>query len=284
MSPVPPPSKVRTAYREKARATHPDRGGDGASFCRIRRAYLAILRQRPLEATPEPGGDEAPASPEATAATSLLSLPAGGDFELRDHRALVRACFERHGVDLSQHEARQLAALSALGLQECEAGSVNRNERGEEMINQCFYLSLARSYSGGRRPPRKKIEELALVLKRVVEAAVLSAHPDWGGSRVGEEVQAFSDFLFFTLGSNTLLSELCIAVFDSVSGSVEIFKGKHYPGPEQEAEHRSHMLTIKHIPGHYQALLPAADAPRPVLLELQRCLDEHGVLYVVTDG
>merc|ERR1711933_151355 len=109
------------------------------------------------------------------------------------------------------------------------------------MRNQCFYLSLARSYLGSGYK-QQLLEETALHFKRVIEAAVLAAHPDWGGHRVGENVQAFSDFLFFVLDSHALLSELGVAVFDSVSGGVEIYKGKHYPGPEREGEQRANLL------------------------------------------
>mmetsp|Transcript_13885 Transcript_13885/g.24212 ORF Transcript_13885/g.24212 Transcript_13885/m.24212 type:complete len:104 (+) Transcript_13885:87-398(+) len=92
------------------------------------------------------------------------------------------------------------------------------------MYNQCFYLSLACSYMSGETQ-REVLEETALHLKRVIEAAVLRAHPEWAGKSVGEDVQAFSDFLFFVIGSDSLLSEIAISVFDSVSGGVEIYKG-----------------------------------------------------------
>merc|ERR1711879_470669 len=130
------------------------------------------------------------------------------------------------------------------------------------MYNQCFYLSLARSYlrPTGEVNKRKVLEATALFLKRVIEAAVLASHPDWGGQRVGDDVQAFSDFLFFVLDSHALLAELGVAVFDSVSGGVEIYKGKHYPGPEREGEQRANLLVVKYVPGHYQALVPASSS------------------------
>ena len=42
------------------------------------------------------------------------------------------------------------------------------------------------------------LHETALHLKRVIEAAVLRAHPEWAGSRVGEDVQAVCHFLLST--------------------------------------------------------------------------------------
>uniref|UniRef100_A0A7S3B8Y0 Uncharacterized protein n=1 Tax=Haptolina ericina TaxID=156174 RepID=A0A7S3B8Y0_9EUKA len=114
-----------------------------------------------------------------------------------------------------------------------------------------------------------------------MEAAVLRAHPEWGGSRVGDEVQAFSDFLFYVLDSPTLISELAIAIFDSESGFVEIFSGSQYKKSERGAEQRTNLLVIRYVPGHYQALVGPS---RPSLTELCAALDKHGVLYVITDG
>mmetsp|Transcript_107624 Transcript_107624/g.299795 ORF Transcript_107624/g.299795 Transcript_107624/m.299795 type:complete len:487 (-) Transcript_107624:130-1590(-) len=270
------PEEVRAAYREKAKTAHPDKGGDPESFCRLQQAYLALTGG---------GSGEGSSASRPVAGEALLALPVANakDFELREHRTLVESWFEQHGADLAQHKMQQELALEALGLKVCDVGSVNRNERGEEMRNQCFYLSLARSYLGSDQK-KHMLEETALHFKRVVESAVLAAHPDWGGSRVGEDVQAFSDFLFFVLGSHALLAELGVAVFDSVSGGVEIYRGKHYPGPEREEEQRSNLLMIRFVPGHYQALVPTAESRRPSLPELERCLEDIGVLYVITDG
>lgn len=139
-------------------------------------------------------------------------------------------------------------------------------------------------------------------------------------AQVGEDLQAFSDFLFFVLsGSNALLSELAIAVFDSTTGGVEVYRGVHYPDPAattataatppsaggrgkaptstSDAQLRANLLCLKYLPGHYQALVvdaPAAGWPRqqhhqhqrhgPTLGELLSCLDLYAVRYVVTDG
>jgi hypothetical protein len=126
-----------------------------------------------------------------------------------------------------------------------------------------------------------QLRQTALRLKRIVEAAVLRAHPEWGGSRVGDEVQAFSDFLFYVLDSPTLIAELAIAIFDSESGFVEIFKGARYQAHADDDAKRAHLLTIRYVPGHYQALVGPS---RPTLEELCAALDAFGVFYVVTDG
>jgi len=139
-------------------------------------------------------------------------------------------------------------------------------------------MAKASASGGGAASP---LRQMALRLKRIMEAAVLRAHPEWGGSRVGDEVQAFSDFLFYVLDSPTLISELAIAIFDSESGFVEVFSGERYQASEAEPARRANLLTIRYVPGHYQALVGAA---RPTLEELCTTLDAHGVLYVITDG
>lgn len=40
------PEEVRRAYRLRALATHPDRGGDADAFCEVRRAYERLLVKR----------------------------------------------------------------------------------------------------------------------------------------------------------------------------------------------------------------------------------------------
>lgn len=267
------PEVVRAAYLKKSKANHPDKGGDAKEFCRLQQAYKAL--------TGKSASTEYEASGRAPLA--LTCDTAARDFELREHRSLVESWFEQHGEDLAKHVRKQEQALEALALEVCDVGTTNRNERGEVMRNQCFYLSLARSYLRGHGYQQKELQSTALHFKRVVEAAVLASHPDWGGNRVGEDVQAFSDFLFFVLNSNALVAELAVAIFDSVSGGVEIYRGAQYP--EKEERQRANLLVLKYVPGHYQALVPPARlgaSAGPTLAELQQRLDESGVLYFVT--
>mmetsp|Transcript_62826 Transcript_62826/g.138231 ORF Transcript_62826/g.138231 Transcript_62826/m.138231 type:complete len:646 (-) Transcript_62826:48-1985(-) len=263
-------SEVKAAYRQKALELHPDKGGDPGAFLSLQRAYHELMVEN--------AGENTTTAPRS----QLLALEGPGrDFDLREHRSLVEACFARHGADLARAAELQRRALKELCLEVCEVGSKNNNERGEEMHNQCFYLALARSYLGGDHA-RSVLEETALHFKRVVEASVLRAHPEWAGQRVGEDVQAFSDFLFFVIGhSHTLLSELAIAVFDSVSGGVEIYRGKYYPENAADKMQRANLIAIYFVPGHYQALARTGEGP--TLNELLACLDAHGVLYVVTE-
>ena len=349
-------AEVRQAYRRLALKQHPDRGGSPGAFFLLQRAYRQLTAGAQAGGVGGGGGgadggcgddcgEASSAAPSASASLvaggeGILALPTGhggGDSEgtaLREHSALVETWFERAG---SERLADAVAALrhtqEALGLRVADMGATNRNERGEQMYNQCFYLSLARAFlkedhdhhrhhakreeqrgagdeephpedgseggatGEGGEPARHLVEETALHFKRVVEAAVLRAHPEWAGTQVGEDLQAFSDFLFFVIsGSNAMLSELAIAVFDDTSGGVEVYRGVHYPDAQTSApaarandeQQRANLLCLRYLPGHYQSLVPAPEAHRsgsgPTLAELLSCLDVCGVRYVVTDG
>ena len=119
------------------------------------------------------------------------------------------------------------------------------NEKGDELLNACFWLSLAASQLSGQALlavwdslndslsledrdlllgiDAELIESTALALKRLVEASVLSFHPEWQ-DRVGESVQAFSDFLVYCLEGESVVSEWAVVVVDSCSGFVDIYK------------------------------------------------------------
>lgn len=273
-------AEIKAAYRKKALETHPDKGGSEAAFERVARAYRTL------------------ALSEIDDDVLAIKSTAQRDEELRDHRGLVDELFASHGGDVRAHSKRQDAALRALGLTCVEAGASNKDEHGRPIANSCFYLSLATSYLSGvgaldddsRSPdphdptPDDELRaDTALRLKRLIEAAVLAAHPEWAAQgKVGEDVQAFSDFLVFILDSPTLVSDLCVAVFDSVSGFVDIYKGTNYDKADGH-EQRANLLTLLYVPGHYQPLLPLRKT-RPTLTDLLFHLDNANVLYVVTDG
>ena len=196
-----------------------------------------------------------------------------------------------------------------MGLRFKEAGSRIHNEKNELICNACFYISLASSYLSSigalsvwgsddiannqdnallKEADNELIMSYALELKRTIEAAVLSSHPEWAASGiVGEEVQAFSDFLVYVLESKTIVSDWAIVVFDKCSGFVDVYRGKNYQDEtdsQNNSLQTSNTLTIQYIPGHYQPLAASYDSSRPSLKQILSCLDEAGVLYVVTDG
>merc|ERR1719410_760720 len=202
-------------------------------------------------------------------------------------------------MDLKACVTKQHNALDMLGLMFRDAGAINRNERNEIIHNSCFYLSLATSYLWGigalslynsennsneKEEDELLVGETALLLKRTIEAAVVKAHPEWVlQGMVGEEVQAFSDFLVYTLDSHTHLSEWAIVVFDATSGFCDIFKGRNYEN--QKSMTQSNTITLRYIPGHYQALVPSCStARRPTLDDITKALDVLEVFYVVTDA
>lgn len=276
------------------RIQHPDKGGEAHRFEEIARAYRSLL------ASSVPSSILRKDVPDAARLTTATC-----DRELQDHRRLVNDLFQADGMDLEACVNKQLRALELLGLNFRDAGAINRNERNEIIHNSCFYLSLATSYlwgigaltfqnvdnnHKGRANPNDMNEdellvgETALQLKRAIEAAVVKAHPEWVlQGKVGEEVQAFSDFLVYTLDSHTLLSDWAIVVFDATSGFCDIYKGRNYKN--QPGSMQSNTLTLRYIPGHYQPLVPSdAFARRPTLKDITMTLDDLGVFYVVTDG
>ena len=292
---------VRAAYRRRALETHPDRGGTPGLFLQVQHAYRRLCEENEgSTSSPAKSGARLSGGGESSSAAALLPAPRV-DEELREHRALVEAWFERDGVPLRDGRRQLEAAITELGLVTRDVGATNKNERGELMYNQCFYLSLSRAFlrddGHGGEPARTVIADTALHFKRVVEAAVLRAHPEWADTQVGEDLQAFSDFLFYVLnGSNALLSELAIAVFDTTSGGVELYRGVHHPDPSAgvgagaQEQQRANLLCIKYIDeggGHYQALVTSPEAGGqggPTLAEMLQCLDLLGVRYVITDG
>jgi len=205
-------SEIRTAYRKRALETHPDKGGSSGEFDSVARAYRALLHSKHDECA-----DKTRTMPKK------LKTTAHYDEELKEHRGLVNELFENHGSDLKVNVAKQDGALKTLGLYIKDVGTSNRNVQDELIRNSCFYLSLAASYLWGigallvtddenddesSRINEELIGHTALDLKRTIEAAVVKAHPEWAAQgMVGEEVEAFSDFLVYVLDSNTVLSD-----------------------------------------------------------------------------
>lgn len=255
-------------------------------------------------------------------------------------------------TSLQNAVSNQSQMLSDMNVVPIDAGATNVNENNQIITNSCFYLSLAASYLSGvgafatdptaiyskqsfskeessqtvemdivTLPKKEKqlTKKLALQLKRAIEAAVMLVHPDWASSgMVGEEVQAFSDFLVYALDSDSILAHWSIAVFDEASGFVDVYRGRHYgkvyPPTSVISRHgkeklryndcdvetkRANTLTLRYIPGHYQPLLPELTKmsiekrkvrkagytyERATLEEILCLLKKWNVLHVVTDG
>ena len=292
--------EMKMAYRRRALETHPDKGGRPGEFEQVAHAYRVLLN---------PNYDASLSSSFDGSEEQVLKSTAHWDNELKDHRNLVRELYQNHSEDIDVNIQRQSFTLERLGLRFKEAGSRIRNEKSEFISNACFYISLASSYLSGigalsvwgddsvadhpdnallKEADDELIRETALLLKRTIEAAVLSSHPEWAArGMVGEEIQAFSDFLVYILDSKTIVSDWAVVVFDKCSGFVDVYRGKNYQDEtaKDNSTQTSNTLTIQYIPGHYQPLVAAChNSQRPSLKQILSVLDESGVLYVVTDG
>lgn len=271
------PAEIKLAYRRRALETHPDKGGKPGAFEDVARAYRMLLN------AVNSGGLDSGSSRDVEVP---LKSTAHWDTELKEHHNLVQELYQNHGQDLADHLQRQNFALEQLGLCQKDAGSQNYNEKHELIQNSCFYLSLASSYLSGigalvvwdkanreengdpdrtllQQADDALIKETALQLKRVIEGAVLSAHPEWAAKgMVGEEVQAFSDFLVYILESQTIISDWAVVVFDTSSGFVDVYKGQNYKHEEEgtvdETYAASNTLTLRFVPGHYQPMMVTA--------------------------
>lgn len=269
---------IKKAYRKLARLHHPDKGGSPDVFEQISFAYQSLLTaQTSSSSSHEKGGS--------------LKSTAHWDSELKDHHRLVQDLFTSHGANLTKNVAAQADVLEALGLEAQDAGSTNVNERHETIHNSCFYLSLAASYLKGigamdnLKEDNYLVQQAALQFKRLIEASVVTAHPEWAVSgQVGEHVQAFSDFLVYLLDSpDTIISDWAVVVFDTTSGVCDIYKGKFYDKLSDKGK-AANCVTIQYLPGHYQPLIMFGNKLRPNLDQILQALHSYNVLYVVTDG
>jgi len=311
------PDQIKGSYRKLARQHHPDKGGDSHTFDAIAKAYRTMLHLRSSNSAAATTTNGVSGDHGMDSTSARLKSTAHWDSELQDHRKLVNDLFQSHGENLQLAMAQQVEVLETLGLQVQEAGATNLNEKNEEIQNSCFYLSLAYSYlhgiqalildneddmttikrtASGQDVNAALIGQTALQLKRVIEAAVLKAHPEWAAQgMVGEEVQAFSDFLTYSLDDGgALLSDWAVVVFDSVSGFCDIYKGSNYTklASTNDAWGSSNTITLLYTPGHYQPLIVkpqpqasnATTTTRPSLEEVLKELDASGAFYVITDG
>ena len=287
---------IKRAYRKRAVTTHPDKGGSADEFALVSWAYRILLQHKATN-----NGDSFTFGRDEDEEITLKST-AHWDNSLKEHRNLVNELYTSSDQNIEENIQRQHFALETLGLYDKDAGSQTYNEQKQLISNSCFYLSLAISYLCGisalavwnaksltdieesdrlllEAADKTLINQTALQLKRVIEAAVISAHPEWAvDGMVGENVQAFSDFLVYILESRSLVADWAVVIFDSISGFVDVYKGQHYN------EEASNTLTLRYIPGHYQPLVVTPDSTRPTLSQIIQVLEESSVVYVITDG
>jgi len=212
----------------------------------------------------------------ALSAMNLVPIEAGSTNVNEQNKVIQNSCFY---LSLA---ASYLSGSGAFNADPTEGYFRNATTNGEGGNGtNATAKSIEMSILMLRDEEMKVTQKLALQLKRAIEAAVVLVHPDWASTgAVGEEIQAFSDFLVYALDSDSVLGHWAVAVFDEASGFVDVYRGRHYgkiyppikvkrrsgeSGKRRmkwkykdcdEATKRATTLTLRYIPGHYQPLLP----------------------------
>ena len=163
--------------------------------------------------------------------------------------------------DLAASSPGLFAALAQFEARLVECGATSYSPSGEWLQNQCLYLCLAAATSS----TPEHIHQLAQTMRNSIEGAVRRARPNWATTDfLGEEVGAFSDFLIWGIPHTSALQERAVAVFDSRTGTCEIFCPNTPAGP------RSPVLALWFSGAHYRWVQWAP--PGPSLPELLTAL------------
>jgi len=239
--------------------------------------------------------EEGPAT-AAEAASGQTEAKPTYEFEgLLDHELLLESLYASQGIDLRAQQDKATALLAEVGLKAVDLGVKNWDEEGRELVNQCFYLCIARSYLGAYVAP-EECNKVALMIKRTVEGCVLTAHPEWASdeARLGENAMAFADFLPIAMGSKdppNISASMAVLILDATQGHAEVYIGPSYQRPEPDAPDRDreelekNLVLLCYTPGHYKALVKddeAGSKPSWTYSELKGLLDERGVMCIET--
>lgn len=218
------------------------------------------------------------------------------EFEgLLDHELLLESLYASQGIDLRAQQDKATALLAEVGLKALDLGVKNWDEHGRELVNQCFYLCIARSYLGAY-VDNEECNKVALMLKRTVEACVLTVHPEWArdDERLGENAMAFADFLPIAMGAKdppNIVASMAVLILDATQGHAEVYLGPSYQRPEPHAPDRDreelekNLVLLCYTPGHYKVLVKddeGGSKPSWTYGELKGLLDERGVMCIET--
>jgi len=153
--------------------------------------------------------------------------------------------------------------LFVLGLERLDVGSTNMSEGGNILSNQCFYLAIARSWlADAASAGGMLVRDSALQLKREIEARVLRVRGSSAENDIGEEREAYADYLVCAMqneGSECqggAATDLAIAVFASLSGGLEAYEGSGYSKLPRE-QRVANLSLIWHRAGHFEAIVAA---------------------------
>lgn len=190
---------------------------------------------------------------------SLLDLE-GDDLELQEALRLSLQTDQRdpgERMDDGSPALREL--LLSLGLRRLDVGSTNLSESGNILANQCLYLAVARSWLAAPGCGLL-VRDSALQLKREIEAAVLAVRGEAAERDLGEEAEAYADFLACALigegpAAGSAVTDLAIVVFVS-SGGMEAYEGKGY-GRLPRDQQTANLAMVWHRPGHFEAVVAA---------------------------
>lgn len=109
-------TQIKAAYRALAKHTHPDRGGDAATFDRLTRAYEFLVADAAKPARPAPSASATPApTTSATPARSVLRRPAWtriapGAFAAAASKASAPRAARPEAMTFAEHLRRASAA------------------------------------------------------------------------------------------------------------------------------------------------------------------------------
>lgn len=254
------------------------------------------LDKRPQSVTEDHGCNTAgvPAEGAHGGVDVADSKPVHYEFDgLLDHESLLESLYAAQGISLRAQQEKAMQVLAEVGLRALDLGVKNLDEEGQELINQCFYLSIARSYLGNAA--YEEVLSTALCLKRTVEACVLSQHPEWAtdDTRLGENAMAFADFLPIAMGAKpaSLIAHLAVLILDSTQGHAEVYLGPLYPKQEtilsvsEREKLERDLVLLCYTPGHYKALVQddaLGSKPAWTYYELKGLLDQRGVRCIET--
>lgn len=167
--------------------------------------------------------------------------------------------------------------LQGIGLMRLDVGSTNLSEDGQMLGNQCFYLSIARSWlADAAQGGGLLVRDSALQLKREIESCVVVARGAAAFRDVGEESEAYTDYLECAVrGEESAIADLAIAIFVSTYGVLEVYEGKGYSRLPREQQ-VANLALVWHRPGHFEAIVAAGTQGKPniSLSELLRITNE----------
>lgn len=174
-------------------------------------------------------------------------------------QVLMQSCKDKGGAtdeeDTSGGAPLLSALLTALGLQRMDVGSTNISEGGNILNNQCFYLAIARSWlANAAKGGGLLVRDSALQLKREVETSVLQIRGEAARQYVGDEKEAYTDYLACALRSGGSFADLAIVVFASLSGTIEVYEGGTYARLPRE-QRVANLALIWHRRSHFEAVV-----------------------------